>query len=228
MIELLVVIAIIAILAAILFPVFSRAREQARKTACLSNLRQMGTALIMYLQDWDETYPIPRMGPTTCPVTCNTWAAPHYTWRYIIQPYIKNADVFVCPSHVNYVQHDGEGYHFDIWGTYGMNSAFCGGAKRMSDIYSPSDVILIGESAGTNHDPYCHASHGNNLNNFFGGHGCYLYHSDGTENFIFADGHVKTMKLAQTIDPKYLWTWWDDEVNRQKARDNINKAPDIW
>lgn len=57
LIELLVVIAIIAILAAILFPVFSRAREQARKTACLSNSRQIGLALMMYVQDWDETYP---------------------------------------------------------------------------------------------------------------------------------------------------------------------------
>jgi prepilin-type N-terminal cleavage/methylation domain-containing protein len=57
LIELLVVIAIIAILAAILFPVFSRAREQARKTACLSNLKQIGQALMMYVQDWDEGYP---------------------------------------------------------------------------------------------------------------------------------------------------------------------------
>jgi prepilin-type N-terminal cleavage/methylation domain-containing protein len=58
LIELLVVIAIIAILAAILFPVFSRAREQARKTACLSNMKQMATATMMYVQDWDETFPI--------------------------------------------------------------------------------------------------------------------------------------------------------------------------
>src|SRR5262245_57150515 len=58
LIELLVVIAIIAILAAILFPVFARAREQARKATCLSNLRQMGTAVTMYVQDYDETYPI--------------------------------------------------------------------------------------------------------------------------------------------------------------------------
>ena len=62
LIELLVVIAIIAILAAILFPVFSRARESARKTACLSNMKQIGTALMMYCQDWDEAFPLNRFG----------------------------------------------------------------------------------------------------------------------------------------------------------------------
>jgi len=92
LIELLVVIAIIAILAAILFPVFSRAREQARKTQCLSNLKQIGNALMMYAQDWDESLPV-------CTTWCN-WRDPVNNLQYYVrlQPYIKNWQVWACPS----------------------------------------------------------------------------------------------------------------------------------
>jgi prepilin-type N-terminal cleavage/methylation domain-containing protein len=90
LIELLVVIAIIAILAAILFPVFARAREQARKASCLSNLRQIGTGLLMYAQDYDETVPPPRIG------TEGTLS--HFGWADLVYPYVKNVKVFDCPS----------------------------------------------------------------------------------------------------------------------------------
>src|ERR1044072_5808131 len=92
LIELLVVIAIIAILAAILFPVFAKAREKARQTACLSNTKQMGTAINMYVQDYDETLP-PRA--IRDPVSGVYYEA--LSWRRIIHPYVKNADVFTCP-----------------------------------------------------------------------------------------------------------------------------------
>ncbi len=88
MIELLVVIAIIAILAAILFPVFAQAREAARKASCTSNMRQIGLAIISYTQDHDETYPPSQSGPNNALLS----------WPTIIQPYIKNEGVFVCPS----------------------------------------------------------------------------------------------------------------------------------
>ncbi len=92
LIELLVVIAIIAILAAILFPVFSRARENARKAACLSNLKQIGTALMMYAQDWDESLPV----ATTW---CNRRDPVNNLQYYIrLQPYVKNWQVWACPS----------------------------------------------------------------------------------------------------------------------------------
>lgn len=92
LIELLVVIAIIAILAAILFPVFAQAREKARQTSCLSNEKQLGTALLMYTQDYEETF------PTTC-VTYWPSVNPHsYYWAYEIAPYIKNLPVLWCPS----------------------------------------------------------------------------------------------------------------------------------
>src|SRR5439155_23225439 len=93
LIELLVVIAIIAILAAILFPVFAQARERARLTSCLSNMRQIGTALTMYTQDYDETFPFIRFHNSDA-------AKGHFTyvWRNAIRPYLKSLDVLACPS----------------------------------------------------------------------------------------------------------------------------------
>jgi prepilin-type N-terminal cleavage/methylation domain-containing protein len=96
LIELLVVIAIIAILAAILFPVFAQAREKARQTACLSNMKQIGTAVMMYAQDYDEMY-----------VSAWRWYAaangPRVRFGQMLYPYIKNKGVFECPSFNNYV-----------------------------------------------------------------------------------------------------------------------------
>ena len=90
LIELLVVIAIIAILAAILFPVFARAREAARKTACLSNLKQIGTALLMYCQDYDETL---------VPVASGVCPGPTaYSWADLSYAYTKNEKLFDCPT----------------------------------------------------------------------------------------------------------------------------------
>src|SRR5687767_10639650 len=82
LIELLVVIAIIALLAAILFPVFAQARDKARQSSCLSNTRQIGSALMMYGQDYDEGLP--------------AWG--EYRWHVPLKPYVKNLQVFVCPS----------------------------------------------------------------------------------------------------------------------------------
>jgi prepilin-type N-terminal cleavage/methylation domain-containing protein/prepilin-type processing-associated H-X9-DG protein len=92
LIELLVVIAIIAILAAILFPVFARAREQARRTTCLSNMKQIGLALGMYLQDYDHIFP--PGGP-------KVWDSGRNLRNLLalqLQPYTKNEQIFRCPS----------------------------------------------------------------------------------------------------------------------------------
>lgn len=92
LIELLVVIAIIAILAAILFPVFAQAREAARKTSCLSNLKQMGSGLTLYSQDYDEQLPPAWIGYPSVPF-------PGYArWMDVVQPYVKNVGIFTCPS----------------------------------------------------------------------------------------------------------------------------------
>src|SRR3712207_199486 len=86
LIELLVVIAIIAILAAILFPVFAQAREKARAISCTSNVKQLATSVLMYAQDYDETYPIGVQ---------DDW---NESWPVKVQPYVKNLGVFRCPN----------------------------------------------------------------------------------------------------------------------------------
>ena len=91
LVELLVVIAIIAILAAILFPVFARARENARRSSCQSNAKQIGLAIMQYTQDYDERTPYPWISISTGNVA----------WNQVIQPYAKSLQVFQCPSDVN-------------------------------------------------------------------------------------------------------------------------------
>ena len=88
LIELLVVIAIIAILAAILFPVFQKVRENARRSACTSNMKQLGLAIVQYQQDADEAYP--TSNGTGNPGTGN--------WALCIYPYVKSIDVYKCPD----------------------------------------------------------------------------------------------------------------------------------
>src|SRR5437016_6241142 len=95
LIELLVVIAIIAILAAILFPVFAQAREKARQTSCLSNTKQMGLAFQMYAQDYDETWAFTTFYDVFKSDNTPTGGDP---WVTTTQPYIKNWQVLVCPS----------------------------------------------------------------------------------------------------------------------------------
>ena len=101
LIELLVVIAIIAMLAAILFPVFSRAREKARQVMCMSNLRQLGMAWEMYAQDHDDTYPLYAHNTRFCDgwcAVCPPFANHPNAWPVAMWAYFRNAGVLVCPT----------------------------------------------------------------------------------------------------------------------------------
>src|SRR5262249_10186301 len=111
LIELLVVIAIIAILAAILFPVFAQARESARLTSCLSNMKEHGLAWNMYAQDYDETFSLSRTFSLNLPTAlggaggggcdCDAACTTNKTWKQTTYPYIKNYGIFRCPSNPN-------------------------------------------------------------------------------------------------------------------------------
>jgi prepilin-type N-terminal cleavage/methylation domain-containing protein len=114
LIELLVVIAIIALLAAILFPVFAGAREKARQTACLNNNKQLGLAFVMYLGDYDETYPLgfgyaggwlwdryhatPHDWRASVPLNSPLHQAYQAHWSNAVQPYMKSDGIYACPS----------------------------------------------------------------------------------------------------------------------------------
>ncbi|GDX39878.1 hypothetical protein LBMAG21_01700 [Armatimonadota bacterium] len=140
LIELLVVIAIIAILAAILFPVFAQAREQARKTTCISNLKQLATANSMYIQDYDEKVALN--------VTTDT-ATFFYTWQDLIQPYTKNYQLVICPDSP---YHDANPNGFEYWMSYGSLptagsfgfDAFRTRTKPWIQNYVPGDIRYDG------------------------------------------------------------------------------------
>ena len=112
LIELLVVIAIIAILAAILFPVFAQAREQARKTSCLSNVKQLNTAIQMYIQDYDETIPLTESSPSD--------GSNFFTWQDIVQPYAKSYNIGLCPDSPGSWQNPDRNTDYGYWLHYGL------------------------------------------------------------------------------------------------------------
>lgn len=161
LIELLVVIAIIAILAAILFPVFAQAREKARATSCLSNLKQVGTGIMMYAQDYDESYPIARQMHAAVGGDRPDWAA--YTWRESIGPYIKNGvttidwapwqnkqtsygagSVWKCPSKPDsndvLLEHN-----FIINELANVGGTWTGTSKSMSELDAPANLVIVFE-----------------------------------------------------------------------------------
>lgn len=114
LIELLVVIAIIAILAAILFPVFAKARLMARRTACLSNLKQLGLAALMYVQDYDEQFPA---GDNWHGV--DTQSDPNAACgnAYQMYPYIKNKQMFICPNDASWAKNGMKSWPYTSYGT---------------------------------------------------------------------------------------------------------------
>lgn len=214
LIELLVVIAIISILAAILFPVFARARENARRASCLSNLKQIGLGVMMYVQDYDERFPYyyyPTEGDT---------------WIDVIQPYVKSKQVFHCPSfsfsneplhqyganarfipnpagNVTYTLSYLDGasglYMLMDNGNYKINPQYAYNSNNWEYLPGSGDVGGICDNAGPPDRGYEDCMSGR--------------HFDGV-NMLFADGHVK---------------WLKSSVVMKEARDYfIAEEPSAW
>jgi prepilin-type N-terminal cleavage/methylation domain-containing protein/prepilin-type processing-associated H-X9-DG protein len=205
LIELLVVIAIIAILAAILFPVFAQAREKARQTTCLSNLRQVGLALQMYAQDYDEILPPTR-------VDVSHFADPKAPANFLgsIQPYAKSKAIFVCPSSVDAntnPAYKGSGCTEISCSSLQGNAVVM--SRALAAIPSPADIIYLDENhfkwnvawlrplewPKKGQYMYWHWNQGSGQ----GAGRVQQYnnvHSDGG-NVVFVDGHAKHMKYAR-------------------------------
>ena len=197
LIELLVVIAIIAILAAILFPVFARAREKARTTSCLSNVKEIVLAIRMYVDDYDQL--IPYRYRTGYQLPCGTT---NVAWPTLVQPYVKNSQIHLCLSDpgrvfIPYPPWPGAGacgYWGNSWGSYGMSEYVDG--DQMSEITNPAEKIMIGDS-----DMYFY--YARTTVYFLPQIERVARHSGGL-NMGFVDGHAKWMQWEALANSP----WW--------------------
>jgi prepilin-type N-terminal cleavage/methylation domain-containing protein/prepilin-type processing-associated H-X9-DG protein len=191
LIELLVVIAIIAILAAILFPVFARAREKAQQTSCLNNVKQMGLAAMMYAQDYDETN-VPCSTTNVTVVyqrpdgtrTTLTWGP----WYALIQPYAANPHIFICPSATVDI--------FDRSTAYGANLLVTGRTfdlpvVKLAEIRYPAETILFADSAWTGSTADYSANNQWRLRDYHHPSFFIPARHNGGANMAFCDGHAK-------------------------------------
>jgi prepilin-type N-terminal cleavage/methylation domain-containing protein/prepilin-type processing-associated H-X9-DG protein len=196
LIELLVVIAIIAILAAILFPVFAKAREKARQSSCMNNVRQMTTAFLSYAQDYDENLPMYQD-------SSYTWG-----WYVVIDPYLKSPQIKRCPSQTASAVCDYGVIYPDVSGV--------GTAKTMGDIKVPAECGMITETENQS-DAANPGKRGGDLYlayspfvsgkqtwaNMYGL--AYPGRHNGGNNCGFVDGHAKWMKWDACITSRSFW-----------------------
>jgi prepilin-type N-terminal cleavage/methylation domain-containing protein/prepilin-type processing-associated H-X9-DG protein len=209
LIELLVVIAIIAILASILFPVFARARENARRSSCQSNLKQIGLGIMQYTQDYDETLPRPYQ-TGLAGAFCDA-----IVWGDMVQPYLKSLQVFHCPSANNTNApkvpivsfpslHMSYGVNAeDTASALGIGGSF-GDSGKIADFSSPAETFFVGEITDATNVEYGYMvrplSSADGQHRLPGTH-----HFDGG-NWLYADGHVKYLLASKTGEnSNYFW-----------------------
>ena len=207
LIELLVVIAIIAILAAILFPVFARARENARRSSCMSNLKQIGLGLMQYSQDYDERF----MAPNTGGQSWDTVSAPYMGIKVSAT---SSAQIFRCPSDPfarpsglptrSYAMPQAQWNDPDVNAYFGTRNRPAGRAQ--SELVAPATTIMIAESPSPdnsfgetyNCESYGPIANSDNDKRQDGAQRGKQMHFDGY-NYLFADGHVKFLRPMATV-----------------------------
>lgn len=204
LIELLVVIAIIAILAAILFPVFAKAREKARQSSCSSNLKQIGIAVQQYIQDYDERFP-----------WCLTYVAPSQValrnaeWYFNCEPYMKNRQLTDCPSAANGGFNTGGVWSYNdaavpaadqryvveytrslAWATGGTSAG-----AALAQVNEPANMVILAEGTNNYSRFRCPCTGGTTGCLITSNYGwTNMRHNEGS-NYTFADGHVKWNKI---------------------------------
>jgi prepilin-type N-terminal cleavage/methylation domain-containing protein/prepilin-type processing-associated H-X9-DG protein len=220
LIELLVVIAIIAILAAILFPVFSRARDKAQQAACISNLKQVGQAMGLYVDDYDETFPRHPYENVACPA--DVLAKMH--WRAFVTnlfiPYVKNLEVFLCEKGPKRAGSNAANYACPMPPQYlcnyafnyvilddpgvGLTPGFSGRlaniqeAARLAVFWDNSFLWIYNSSSVSTHRFWSHFVSFYEAGNFRVRAGWWSTHwHNGMSDYLYADGHVKAGKVGQ-------------------------------
>lgn len=231
LIELLVVIAIIAILAAILFPVFARAREAARATSCKSNLKQIVMGALMYTQDYDEIIVTSWAGRRNNANVNQRYDVPgsgsnDTYWMYLILPYTKNTGIYKCPSHNLAIEPDRINPQRTSYGHQHNNLGWSlGAAPSLADLKTPADTIYFSDVgrhanwaaflANPDNEAFTTSTGGfTYTRNYTQCMGCpgisptccadattVVAKHSGMVNIAFVDGHVKAMKPSGTAQP---------------------------
>ena len=203
LIELLIVVAIIAVLAGMLFPVFARARENARRASCAANLKQIGLAILQYTQDYDETFPR------------RTFYNPYRSWQQVLWPYMKSTQILLCQSNTNnsrVVSSESEGYP-EVRLSYAYNPRFGNDdalppGLPLAYVQQTSRKIVVAEifnQDGNNWTDYGSPWWWNSPHNWHQGFAGHL----STANYLFADGRVKALRPSSTATPFNMWGGMD-------------------